>query len=82
MTNELRIGLAELLRKAQLEGNIDFLREGVRVLSHALMEPEVEQHVGAAKHERSSERTGYRNGYRERQRGFQRGIRGMDASYR
>ncbi len=38
MADELSIGLWELLRKAQLEGNIDFLREGVRVLTQALME--------------------------------------------
>jgi putative transposase len=39
---------------------------GVRVLSRALMEMEVEQHVGAARHERTPERSGYRNGYRPR----------------
>jgi transposase-like protein len=38
----------------------------VRVLSQALMELEVAQHLGAAKHERSPDRTGQRNGYRER----------------
>ncbi len=38
MADELSIGLWELLRKAQLEGNIDFLREGVRVLTQALVE--------------------------------------------
>jgi hypothetical protein len=32
MTDELRIGLQELLRKAQIEGNADFLKEGVRLL--------------------------------------------------
>jgi transposase-like protein len=36
------------------------------VLSQALLELEVAQHLGAAKHERTSERTGQRNGYRER----------------
>src|SRR5919206_3719724 len=41
-------------------------REGVRLLSQALMEMEVEEHVGAGRHERSSARTGQRNGYRER----------------
>jgi transposase-like protein len=30
------------------------------------MEMEVEQHIGAARHERAPERTGYRNGYRQR----------------
>jgi putative transposase len=61
--NELRIGLAELLCKAQIEHNADFRREGVRLLSQALLEMEVEEHVGAARHERSPERTGQRNGY-------------------
>jgi hypothetical protein len=38
MADELRIGLAGLLRKAQMEHDVDFLKEGVRVLSQALME--------------------------------------------
>jgi transposase-like protein len=70
MADELRIGLTELLRKAQMEGDADFLREGVRVLAQALMEIEVDQHVGASRHERtesrSGHRNGHRNGYRER----------------
>ena len=66
MADELRIGLAELLRKARMEHDADFLKESVRVLSQALMEMEVEEHVGAARHERSPERVGRRNGYRER----------------
>jgi transposase-like protein len=43
------------------------LREGVRVLSQALMELEVSQHVHAECSEHSVDRTGQRNGYRERQ---------------
>jgi putative transposase len=66
MADELRIGLQELLRKAHMEGNVDFLREGVRVLAQALMEIEVEQHVGAGRHERTEGRSGHRNGYRTR----------------
>src|SRR3712207_1218802 len=66
MADELRIGLQELLRKARIEHDADLLKEGVRVLSQALMEMEVEEHVGAARHERSTERTGQRNGYRQR----------------
>jgi putative transposase len=66
MADELRIGLKELLRKAQLEGDAGFLREGVRALSEAIMEMEVEDHIGAARHERTLGRTGQRNGYRER----------------
>jgi putative transposase len=66
MADELRIGLAELLCKAKMVQDTDFLREGVRVLSQALMEMEVQEHVGASRHERTPGRTGQRNGYRER----------------
>ncbi len=66
MADELRIGLQELLRKARVEHDADLLKEGVRVLSQALMEMEVQEHVGAAPHERNPRRTGQRNGYRER----------------
>jgi len=66
MADELRIGLQQLLRKATIEQDADFLKEGVRVLSQALMEIEVEEHVGAGRHERSAGRVGQRNGYRER----------------
>ena len=66
MADELRIGLQQLLRKATIEQDADFLKEGVWVLSQALMEIEVEEHVGAGRHERSAGRVGQRNGYRER----------------
>jgi putative transposase len=67
MADDLRMALDELLRKAQLEQDVDFLREGARVLAQAVMELEVTQHLGAAWHERTPERKGQRNGYRERQ---------------
>ena len=66
MTDELRMALDELLVKAELEQDADFLREGVRALCEALMDIEVAQHLGAGKHERTEERRGYRNGYRDR----------------
>ena len=47
-----------------IDQDADYLKEGVRVLSQALME--VEQRVDAARHERTAGRTGQRNGYRER----------------
>ena len=47
MAEDLRMALLELLRKAELEQDADFLREGVRVLAQELMELEVAQHVGA-----------------------------------
>jgi hypothetical protein len=37
-----------------IDQDANYLKEGVRVLSQALMEIEVEQHVGAARHERST----------------------------
>ncbi len=67
MTDIGSIDLVALLHKAQASDDLDFLREGVRVLAHALMEEEATQHVGAKRHARTAERTGQRNGYRERQ---------------
>jgi transposase-like protein len=67
MADEVRMALERLLRKATAEQDLDVLREGVRVLSEALMELEVTRHVGAERHERTPERTGQRNGYRERE---------------
>lgn len=67
MADELSMALMELLRKAEMDQDLDFLREGVRTLSQALMELEVSQHLGAERHERTPERTGQRNGYRDRQ---------------
>lgn len=67
MADEVRMALAELLRKAEAEPGVDVLREGVRVLAEALMALEVTQHVGAEHHARTLERTGQRNGYRERE---------------
>ncbi len=66
MADELRMALADLLRKAEAEPSADVLREGVRVLAEALMELEVSRHLGAERHARTPERTGQRNGYRER----------------
>ena len=65
MADELRMTLAEVLRKAGVE-EADFLSEGVRVLAQELMELELAEHVGAEHHERTPDRSGYRNGYRER----------------
>lgn len=58
--------LKEYLTKIGMDGDADFLRAGVQLLSQMLMEVEVEQQVGAGKHERTPERSNYRNGYRER----------------
>ena len=66
MADDLRMALGDLLRKAEVERDADFLRDGVRLLAQALMELEVSQHLGAERHERTPNRTGQRNGYRER----------------
>src|SRR5438874_2591497 len=66
MADKVSMALAELVRKAEADGDVDFLKQGVRVLSQALMEVEVAQHLGAERYERSGERNGQRNGYRER----------------
>jgi len=47
------MALLELLRKAELEEDVDFLRDGVRAMAQQLMELEVSQHVGADKYERA-----------------------------
>jgi putative transposase len=66
MADEPSMALVELIRKAG-NGDLDFLREGVRVLAELLMAAEVTAQVGAEPYERSGERSGQRNGYRERQ---------------
>lgn len=49
-------------------GNVDgdLLRNMVRTVLQSLLEEEMEHHVGAARHERSSERVAHRNGYKPR----------------
>ncbi len=66
MADQLRMALDELLRRVELEGDVDFLREGARVLGQALMELELTEHLGAERFERTPTRTGQRNGHRER----------------
>jgi hypothetical protein len=65
-TDELRIGLQELLPKARMEHDADLLKEGVRVLSQALMEMEVETARRRLSSRAQPRRTGQRNGYRQR----------------
>jgi putative transposase len=57
--------LMELLRKVD-GGDIDFLREGVRVLAQALMDAEVSAQIGAEHGQRTPTRATHRNGYRAR----------------
>lgn len=61
-----KMELLQLVRNAD-GGDVDFLREGVRVLAQALMEAEVSNQIGAEHGERAPDtRTTQRNGYRER----------------
>jgi putative transposase len=61
-----RMDLLELVRKQAAEADLDFLREGLRVLVQAIMEAEVTATTGAEYGERSPERVTHRNGYRPR----------------
>ena len=58
MAENLSMALAELLRKADAEPDVDTLREGVRVMTQALMELEVAQHLGAERYQRESRSAG------------------------
>jgi putative transposase len=60
-----KMELLELLSKAE-GGDVDFLREGVRVLAQALMEVEVSGQIGATHGQRTPDRVAWRNGYRPR----------------
>ena len=61
-----RMDLLELLRKRGMDGDVDFLREALRVLVDRIMDAEVSAQIGAQHGERSPERVTYRNGYRNR----------------
>ncbi len=67
---EDRMAVLETVRKAIADGDVDFLREGVRVLAEGLMEAEVTELTGVPHGERDPERRlTHRNGYRERRSG-------------
>ena len=57
----------ELLRKRGIDGDVDFLRETLRVVTYAIMDADVSARIGAERGERSPDRLTYRNGYRSRQ---------------
>jgi len=63
---EISMALLELLRKHGLDNDVDFLREGIRLLSQQIMELEVSEQVGAGPYERNDSRQTQRNGYRDR----------------
>ncbi len=58
--------LLELLRKRGIDGDVDFLREALRVLMDAIMDAEVSERIGAERGERNPDRLTHRNGYRSR----------------
>ena len=58
--------LLELLRKGGMDGDVDFLREALRVVVEGIMDAEVSSRIGAEYGERSPERVTQRNGYRSR----------------
>jgi len=61
------MAVLETVRKAMASGDVDFLREGMRVLAQAIMEAEVSEVTGLAHGERDPEhRLTQRNGYRDR----------------
>ena len=59
--------LLEMFRTASAGGDVDVLREGVRILAQAIMEAEVTEVTGVPRGERDPERRlTHRNGYRDR----------------
>ena len=61
-----KMDLLELLRKGGMDGDVDFLREALRVLVEGIMDAEVSSRIGAEYGERSPKRVTQRNGYRSR----------------
>ena len=61
-----RMDLLELLRKGGMDGDLDFLREALRVLVEGIMDAEVSSRTGAEYGERCPEWVTQRNGYRSR----------------
>ena len=61
-----RMDLLELMRKRRVDGDVDFLREALRVLVEGIMEADVSSRTGAGYGERNPERVTQRNGYRSR----------------
>lgn len=61
-----KMDLSTFVGKLLEEQDGDVLREGIRVLSQALMESEVAGLIGADRYERTHDRQTYRNGYRLR----------------
>ena len=67
MADELSMALLELLRKADAEDRVDFVRTAVERLAQQVIDVEAEQHVGAGRYERTEGRRNSRNGSRPRE---------------
>ncbi len=57
----------EWIRKMQDVGNVDFLRELLRLIAQFLIDAEATEKIGAELYERTQGRTTQRNGYRRRE---------------
>jgi putative transposase len=76
---EDRMAVLETLRKMSADGDVDILREGVRLLAQAIMEAEVTELTGVPHGERDPERRlTHRNGYRERRWDTRVGTLGLE----
>ena len=58
--------MIELLRKAQVEGDVDFLKEAVRVMVQSLIDHKQVRSLEADPYERDPSRLTYHNGTRLR----------------
>jgi transposase-like protein len=56
----------DLIRKQADDVDVDFLRETLQIILHAVMDADVSQQIGAGLHEHTPGRATYRNGYRPR----------------
>jgi len=63
---ELSMTVREYLGKAEIDLDGDFVQQAAQLMAQAAMELEVEQQIGAARHERTPARKTQRNGYRAR----------------
>lgn len=50
MADTLSMALEELLHKARMDHDLDFLKDGLRVMMQELMDAEVTQHLGVEKY--------------------------------
>jgi putative transposase len=56
----------DVIRKRADDRDIDFLRETLQVVLHAVMDADISAQIGAGLHEHTPDRLAYRNGYRQR----------------